>query len=119
MSDNDKAALKAKINQAESLSAQASAKAEAIMKAILLVSRASTKVEWTLKSHSNIKENYKLAGKPYADMSENEEKIATTASKDLDGKRDDLLADLQSAYSAAKTNADIASASVAALKSQL
>ncbi|EHI74179.1 Uncharacterised protein [Streptococcus criceti] len=119
MSDHDKAALKAQISEAEGLSAMAAAKAEAIQRAIALVASAETKVEWTPKSHSNIKETYKLAGKPYADMSDDEEEIANTASTDLDGKREELLEDLQSAYSAASAKASAARSRVASLKAQL
>lgn len=54
----------------------------------------STKIEYVLKNHDHIKMTYNLAGTPYLNETNNEEKILKTAETNLSGKKDDIIAKL-------------------------
>ena len=88
----------------ESLKTKCGNKKVALQAALTTLSKTKTKVTYELKSHSNIKSTYHLAGTPYRDMTDAEKNICTEAKKSYDKYKNAAISLLKEQIQTAASN---------------
>lgn len=86
-----KAAILQEITKATQQLSKVNDKIEKLKTAKARVQMTETEIQWTPKSHSTIKSTNHLAGTPYKEMSEAEQKIPKKTSTKLDTAKEEMM----------------------------
>lgn len=90
-------------------------KIEAVNDSIEALRNYDTTVDYTLKSHGNIKSTYQLAGTPYKNMADDEKTTVKTVGTKFGGVRDEMVLDLVSASRGMSMNISVWQAELSGL----